>query len=98
MGIKHFELKIKEMHTMKKILFVTLFVNFAFLSPILANANDLPILKEVHQKINEEFKRLDAAMKDAAHKLSISGLTGDGARASLAGLCGNFTFAITSNS
>ena len=79
---------------MKKLLFVTLFVYVAFLSPILANANDLPILKEVHQKINEEFQRLDAAMKDAAHKLSISGLTGDGARSSLAGLCGNFTFAI----
>lgn len=82
------------MQTMKKILFVTLFVHVAFLSPILAKANDLPILNEVHQKINEEFQRLDAAMKDAAHKLSISGLTGDGARSSLAGLCGNFTFAI----
>jgi hypothetical protein len=79
---------------MKKLLFVTLFVQFAFLSPIFAVANDLPILKEVHQKINEEFNRLDAAMKDTAGKLGVSGLTGDGARSSLSALCEKFPFAV----
>ncbi len=83
-------------HNMKKLLFVTLFGHVACLSPILANANanDLPILKEVHQRINEEFNRLDAAMKDTAGKLAVTGLTGDGARASLSELCEKFTFAV----
>ncbi len=62
---------IEAMNTMKKLLFVTLFLHVAFLSPILANANDMPILKEAHQKIIEEFQRIDAAMKNAAHKLGI---------------------------
>ncbi len=82
------------MHIMKKILFVTLFLYVAVLSPILVHANDMPVLNEVHQKINEEFKRIDAAMKDTARKLGASGLTGDSARSSLAELYGKFTFAV----
>ena len=79
---------------MRKLTFVTLFVHFAFVSPIFAASNDLPILTEIHQKINAEFSRLDSGLKDTALKLGAQGLTGDSARSSLSELCGKFTFAV----
>jgi hypothetical protein len=82
------------MNKMMKLFFATLFLHVTFLSPILANANDMPILTEAHQKIIEEFQKIDAAMKNAAYKLGIAGLNGDGARSYLAELCEKFTFAI----
>jgi len=51
-------------------------------------------LTEVHQKITEEFNRLDSGMKDTALELGARGLAGDSARSSLSKLCEKFTFAV----
>jgi hypothetical protein len=79
---------------MKKLLFVMPALCFLFVSPLFAADGEQPVLTTVHQKIGEEFSRLDAAMQDAARNLGTAGLTGDSARASLAALCGKFTFAV----
>ncbi|WP_035256615.1 cache domain-containing protein [Desulfatirhabdium butyrativorans] len=79
---------------MKKFLFVTMLTSFGWLSPLVANGSTPPILKEVHRKIHAEFQVLDFAMKATAQQLGASGLTGDGASASLAELCEKFAFAV----
>jgi hypothetical protein len=82
------------MRAMKHFVFISLVASFAWLSPLVAHANTPPILKEVHRKIQGEFQNLDSAMKATAQKLGASGLTGDGASASLAELCEKFGFAV----
>jgi len=79
---------------MKKWMMMALFGCFITVPPIGAASNDLPVLVEVNQKISFEFSQLDAAMQDAARKIGTSGLTGDGAREALAGLCRKFSFSV----
>lgn len=79
---------------MKRWMMAALVGCFVSMLSIGAAANDLPVLVEVQQRISAEFNRLDAAMQDAARKLGAGGLTGDGAREALAGLCGKFPFSV----
>lgn len=79
---------------MKRICIAMLVFGFFFLCRAPLWAAEQPVVAEVRQKVAEEFARLDAALKDAARKLRLAGLTGEGARSALAELCGGFAYAV----
>lgn len=52
------------------------------------------LLDSILQKMEGEFRRMDVELEQAAGQLGVSGLTGESARATLARLCGQFSFAV----
>jgi hypothetical protein len=58
-------------------------------------AGDEPLLlAKVKQQIAAEFGRIDASLRKSAKTIEATGLTGDRARAALAGLCSGFDYAV----
>ncbi|MBI5593972.1 MAG: hypothetical protein HY881_26280 [Deltaproteobacteria bacterium] len=80
---------------MKKLL-IPVFLLFCMMNASQGWCNDnTPItLEDARKKVQSEFDRLDAGLKQAAAQLGVSGLTGDAARKVLAELCGDFSYAV----
>lgn len=53
-----------------------------------------PLLTKAGDKVQAELGRIDAGLKQSAQLLGSTGLTGDKARATLAGLCRDFDYAV----
>jgi len=89
-------LRRKQGDAMRKtiVLLIVIMTMFVSVSRGFSSADAEPVLKTVQRAVTAELNRMDAGLKEAAHRLGASGLVGEDARSALKELCSKYSYAV----